>query len=247
MNSALFFDDDIEFFTASKLREAAREVVSSSSLILRAADGELAAAVALHIGFWPFVREFEIAIDKRQLPRNALRDRFNGAGEGYVNRTFSNLSKAVREMREEEGSHAAHWQKDAQCLGLSVLDGSSVVTGVQALIDTAYSKDLPRFFSVLAGTEFIAEELSSLLVGKSPYLDLFSRRRWVWGEVHLAPHAEGPSHLEVDLDLARAYSSDDISAKSGVLSMVAETISLFKHAADEVEKRMGASVQNVAL
>ena len=118
-----------------------------------------------------------------------------------------------------------------------------VAAGVQALVDMAYSKELPRFFAVLAGTEFIAEELSAFLVGKRPFLDLFSRRRWVWGEVHVAPHEDGPSHLEIDLDLARAYSPDDSSAKASVQSMVVETMELFAQAASEVEKEIARAEQ----
>lgn len=234
MNAGLFFDDDAEYFAIAELRAAARDVIASSSLIRRAGRGDMTAAAALHIGFWPFVREFEIAIDKQRLPRDPLRRKFNAAWGGRVNQVFAGLASALADMREEEGSHAKHWKKDAECLGLSNLDGPRVV-GIQALVDASYSKDLPRFFAVLAGTEFVAEELSAYLTAQPAFLNLFSRNRWVWGEVHLFPHDDGPSHLEIDLDFARAYSPNDALAKSEIETMVVETIGLFSQAACEAE------------
>jgi len=88
---------------------------------------------------------------------------------------------------------------------------------------------------VLAGTEFVAEELSAYLTRQPAYLQQFSRKRWIWGEVHLIPHDDGPSHLEIDLDLARAYSEDDRSAKARIEAAIVETITLYARSANEIE------------
>lgn len=233
-NDRLFYDDDSEFFDITRLRGVARDGVASNSLMRRAASGEKAAAVALHVGFWPFVREFEIAIDRQRMPRGPLRMRFNAAGSGHINGIFRNLAAAVATMRMEEGSHAAHWRKDAAALGVPALD-APVIPAVQALIDTSYTKNLPRFFSVLAGTEFVAEEIAAFLTRHTSFTSLFSRNRWVWGDVHLIPHDDGPSHLDIDLDLARAYSEDDVTARTTIPNLVVDTIGLFDRAACEVE------------
>ena len=73
------------------------------------------------------------------------------------------VEKAVREMQKEEATHSAHWAKDAENLGITYdqLQNALVVPGVQALIDSAYTDSLAAFFSVLAGTEYIAEELGT--------------------------------------------------------------------------------------
>jgi hypothetical protein len=195
----------------------------------KARAGNKAAAIALKIGFWPFVQEFELAIDQQALPREPLTRKF---GDRVMRRIFVGMARAVREMKSEEGSHAAHWRKDAECLGVREL-GNDRVPGVQALIDRAYTKNLPDFFAMLAGTEFIAEELARFLIESEDFTTLFSRRRWVWGEVHLAPHDDGPSHLEIDLDLARAY--DSSTSPTAIQRMIVDTIRLFGRAADEVD------------
>jgi hypothetical protein len=50
--------------------------------------------------------------------------------------------------------------------------------------------------------------------------------------VHTIPHDDGPSHLEIDLDLTRAYSSDDDAAS--IRQMVLDTIHQFGKASREV-------------
>jgi hypothetical protein len=182
----------------------------------------------MHIGFWPFVREFELAIDKATLPRRPLRERF---GSEDFRQKFVSLAEEVREMKREEGSHAAHWKKDADCFGVTDLEGP-VVPAVQKLIDLSYTKDLPLFFSVLAGTEFVAEELSSFLLSSPEFVRQSSRKRWVWGEVHTMPHGDGPSHLEIDLDLARAY--QPVPDPEAIGRMVLEAGFLFADAANEI-------------
>ncbi len=157
---ALFHWDNEAYFDIADLRSRASRLVRGLSLIRHAAAGHKEAAIALKIGFWPFVREFELAIDQQLLPRAPLVRKFGDAG---VRGTFTGIARAVRDMKDEEGSHAAHWRKDAECLGIDDL-GDYRVSGVQALIDRAYTRDLPRFFAMLAGTEFIAEELARFLV-----------------------------------------------------------------------------------
>jgi hypothetical protein len=229
MNIELFHEDNLNFFDTSWLRWRTSQVVSGSSLIRLARSGDREAAAALKIGFWPFVREFERAIDQQSLPRHQLVSKFSSH---RVREVFTGIARAVRDMKQEEGSHAAHWVKDAQCLGLEDLNGSCV-SGVQALIDRSYTKDLPTFFATLAGTEFIAEELSRFLGSSKAFTNLFSRKRWIWGEVHLAPHDAGPSHLDIDIDLARAYSTTNSAVE--IEEMVLQTVTLFGRAADDVE------------
>jgi hypothetical protein len=229
MVTSLFYTDNQSYFDMDYLRQSATDLVRGLRLLRRARTGDKAAATALKIGFWPFVQEFELAIDQQTLPREPLARKF---GDSVMRRVFVRMARSVREMKSEEGSHAAHWRKDAECLGLRDL-GDERVPGVQALIDSAYTKNLPSFFSMLAGTEFIAEELARFLTESEDFTNLFSRRRWVWGEVHIAPHEDGPSHLEIDLDLARAYSAD--TGPAAIQRMVVDTIHLFGRAADEVE------------
>jgi hypothetical protein len=228
VSTLLFHRDNDAHFAIDGLRHYAHRVVSDSSLIREAGRGDESAATALKIGFWPFVRNFERAIDQQSLPRRPLAEKF---GAERLREIFIGLACAVREMKREEGSHAVHWRKDATCLGLGDL-GDHRVLGVSALLETASTRDLPRFFAMLAGTELVAEELSRFLVGSPAFTRLFSRGRWMWGEVHLAPHAEGPSHLDIDLDLARAYgSSVDVG---DITEMLVETIDLFGRAAEEI-------------
>jgi hypothetical protein len=239
----LFHSDSLSFFDVEGLRAAARDFIHRTPLVISAGAGHREAAVALHIGFWPFVRDFELAIDQHGLPRAPLMKKFAGGRAGQpegasVRATIIALANAVREMKEEEGSHAAHWIKDAQHLGLSDLD-SNTLPAVQALIHAALTLDDVEFFAALAGTELVAEELSAYLVAAKPYTDLFDRQRWVWGEIHMAPHDHGPSHLEIDLDLARAFSSSDAEAKPRVEGLVRRVIQLFEAAALEVHARYG--------
>jgi hypothetical protein len=228
MSVELFHADNVAFFDLSALRWGAAETVRQLSLIRHTAEGDLAAAVGLKVGFWPFVREFELAIDRQSLPRQPLVDKF---GEQRVRRVFGGIARAVRDMKQEEGSHAAHWMQDARCLGINDF-ADPCIAGVRALIARAYTKDLSGFFSMLAGTELMAEELARYLVSSKSFTDLFTRRRWVWGEVHLIGAEHGPSHLDIDLDLARAYQASGRAAD--IEAMVRDTFALFARAADEV-------------
>ena len=65
------------------------------------------------------------------------------------------MPRAVREMKSEEGSHAAHWRKDTECLGVKDL-GDDRGPGVRMLINRAFTKNLPNFFAMLAAPSGIA-------------------------------------------------------------------------------------------
>jgi len=71
----LFYQDNNGFFRTDELRKAAISMVEGLSLINSTATGDKTAAKALHVGFWPFVYEFELAIDHRHLPREPLAER----------------------------------------------------------------------------------------------------------------------------------------------------------------------------
>src|SRR5208282_4047461 len=126
--------DNHAHFDSDGLRRYAHCVVGGSSLIREAGRGDKSAATALMIGFWPFVRDFERAIDQHSLPRRPLAGKF---GTERLREIFIGLASAMREMKREEGSHAAHWRKDAACLGLDEL-GDHCVPGVSALLESAY-------------------------------------------------------------------------------------------------------------
>ena len=242
MTAALFFADNDQFFSTSAMRARVKKAVAAAPLIRRAAGGDRRAVEALHAGFWPFVEEFERAIDRHQLPRQPLQRRFRDAPDGArVNDVLRTLARHVLHMKNEEGSHAQVWRKHMRDLGSDRLAGASPLGGVARLIALANDDDLPRFFALLAATELIAEELSACLVGHADFVSLFPRGRWTWGDIHLASH-HGPSHLQIDLDLARAYSSDDAVAAARVEDTLAQVLAAFRDAADEVEANLAAPV-----
>ena len=224
----LFHDDNQKVIDFVGLREYAAGMVASLPIVDLASRGHRPAAEALHIGFWPFVKRFENAIDKHPLP---VKDLYRKFGAAKARSVFHELALEVREMREEEDSHAQHWVADARHLGIEEL-GDVITSGVYRLNEAAYTEDHTEFFAMLAGTEFVAEELSRFLVSKPTFTRLFDRNRWMWGEIHLITHEEKHSHLEIDIDLARAYSylPDRIEAT------VRESIRLFKAAGEDVAK-----------
>lgn len=217
------------------LRRQARDEVMNSSLIRECAEGNRSAAIALLEGFWPFVDAFEKAIDRQvsRLPIKPLIERF---GQERVRTFFSEARAAVKEMHEEEGSHAKLWQQSAVQIGAS-LDSSAVCIGVENLLKNAKNSDPVQFFCWLAGTEYIAEELSAYLCRQEGFLNLFPERRWVWGDAHIEQH-EGPSHLEIDEDLARAYhpSADPDLAKAFLFENITHCEQLFGAAAADVQR-----------
>lgn len=229
----LFHNDNAVHFGIGSLRWHAAKMIRDTILVRSAGDGQLETIQKMKIGFWPFVRRFEHAIDAHVMPRKPLVDRF---GRAKVLEVFTGLVQEVREMKEEEGSHAAHWVKDARGVGLGEL-GDRIVPEVQNLIDMVFTNDHSAFFAMLAGTEYAAEELSRFLLEAPSFLAKFDRKRWVWGEIHLAPHGDKPSHLEIDLDLARAYAP--ITTGRVIRQKVIETIYQFGKAADDIYHSLG--------
>lgn len=222
-------------FDLEILRTEARHRLGALPLIQRASQGDVDAAQALHVGFWPFVREFEQIIDRQIIPRAPLWERFGRSTN--IRQCIVAVADTVRQMKDEEGSHAKHWARDARELGIHLGAATEVLPTVQALIQSALSREMPDYFAVLAGTEIVAEELAALLVSAPDFTRLFGRGRWVWGEVHMLAH-EGASHLEIDLDLARAYCRHDVEAQERLPTQIIQTISLFERAACEIEARL---------
>ena len=220
------------------LRAHAREEVSGSPLIKACASGDRGAIRALLIGFWPFVQAFERAIDVRvsRLPTRPLIQRF---GQSRVRAFFNEARKAVREMKEEEGSHMMLWRQGADELGID-LESSPAVEGIQNLLANTESEDTVEFFCWLAGTEYIAEELASYLCHAPDFVNAFPSGRWIWGLAHLEHDHEGPSHLEIDEDLARAYhpSTDPKVAAATLFAHIRRCEQLFGLAAQDVMQKL---------
>jgi hypothetical protein len=233
----LFHDDDDVVLGTASLREIAARGVRACPLMQKAWRGDRDAIAAMHIGYWPFVHEFERAIDLKMLPRAPLRERF---GSDIFNAKFLALAREVREMKREEGSHAAHWVKDAHHFGIETLEGPAV-PAVEALVARSHVESLPEFFSFLAATELVAEEVSAFLLTSAAFVEQSTRKRWVWGIVHTAPHGDGPSHLEIDLDLARAYQTQ--VKPEAIRALVLSTYRLFRQAADQIEQTMANAGQ----
>jgi hypothetical protein len=221
------------------LRTFMREQVCDAKLIRACAAGHRGAVNALLSGFWPFVDAFEKAIDRQVagLPIKPLVARF---GRERTHSFFDSTRKAVREMREEEGSHALLWQEGVQALGVD-LTAYDRVAGVEQLVASSTTSDPVAFFCWLAGTEYIAEEMAAYLCAAPRFLELFPDRRWSWGDAHTETH-DGPSHLEIDEDLARAYhpSDDDAVAGKAIWDGIVHCQEMFAHAAADVFDRMQA-------
>jgi hypothetical protein len=219
------------------LRAFMREQVCNAKLIPACAAGQRSAVHALLSGFWPFVDDFEKAIDRQVagLPIKPLVKRF---GRERTHSFFNTARNAVREMREEEGSHALLWQEGAQALVVN-FKAYDRVPGVEQLIASSTTRDPVAFFCWLAGTEYIAEEMAAYLCKAPRFLELFPDRRWRWGEAHLEAH-NGPSHLEIDEDLARAYhpSDDDEVAGKALWDGIVHCQQMFARAAADVFDRM---------
>jgi hypothetical protein len=232
---ALLFADPV--VDRSTLRARARNEVEGSILIRACAAGETTAVAALLREFWPFVRAFELAIDGQvgRLPLRPLIQRF---GQARIRTFFAEARAAVREMKEEEGSHADLWRTGAEQLGVGLREADPV-PGIVALLDNASVDDPMEFFCWLAGTEYIAEELSAFLCGAAPFLSLFPGRRWLWGDAHNAKY-QGPSHLEIDEDLARAYHPANSPALAGAAlsAQIKRCQRLFGEAARDVMERL---------
>ncbi|BCK75342.1 hypothetical protein AA0242T_2174 [Acetobacter aceti NRIC 0242] len=222
------------------VRVGTREGIFSSPLIRACAQGDRASIRALLIGFWPFVQAFERAIDQRvgHLPLRPLVERF---GQSRVKTFFSEAREAVREMKEEEGSHALLWVAGAKELGIDLnADQYPQLSSVENLIQASTSDDPVEFFSWLAGVEYLAEELSAYLCHAPAFISTFPSGRWIWGEAHNAHDHHGPSHLEIDEDLARAYhpSNDSKIVGATMGANIRRCIHLFDKAADQIQETL---------
>jgi hypothetical protein len=255
--TALFYDNNDEFFNTKLLRELAHDEVVNSPLIRRCMTGEFLGAQALSIGFWPFVFAFEKAIDARLgkggLPREPLYAKFDKTtakrqlctvartirdlADSEIEALFAGAGEALREMQAEEKTHSAHWRKDAEHLSIAkdTLDCACPVDGINRLIAGTYQGELTKFFATLAATEFIAEELASVLAFNTSYTRLFRRKRAIWMEVHAAPHEE-VSHLEIDIDLMRAYSTEEDTSES-LQGLIIVGIRLFGTASRQIDSQ----------
>ncbi|MBI4118422.1 MAG: hypothetical protein HY455_02740 [Parcubacteria group bacterium] len=222
------------------LRGFARGLVEGSTLIANCGRGSPTAMRALLVGFWPFVYEFEKAIDaqSKRLPlRRLLKGRFSTE---IAQQYFVSAAHVLRQMHEEEGEHARTWHDDASKMGLNLTTlgvARERVHCIQALIDKAYTDDPFKFFCALAATEYIAEELSAFLCGSRPFTEQLDGQ-FAWGELHIAHH-DGPSHLEIDEDLARAVhpSEDSIVVAEDMKRETKAVELLFSQAAEEVLER----------
>ncbi|MBV9082133.1 MAG: hypothetical protein JOZ62_05620 [Acidobacteriaceae bacterium] len=215
------------------LRAQARAEVVGAPLLRACSDGDPAAVRALVQGAWPFVEAFESAIDLqvKRLPIRPLMARF---GQVRIKHFFAQARAAVREMREEEGSHAALWRDSADELGVD-LNHVEIVQGVRALLEGAEAADPVEFFCWLAGTEYIAEELAAYLCGSPAFVNSFRNGRWRWGEAHTRQH-EGASHLEIDEDLARAYhpAADPAIAAAALSAWIKRCFGMFGASATDI-------------
>ncbi len=254
MERKLFYTDNNQFFGVDTLREKAYFTMRDSPLIRRCMVGDLEGAKALLVGFWPFVSAFEKAIDVRLagggLKRQPLYEKF---GKLNANKHIVSIAKAIRnleenefefafnsaqdslrDMQKEEFTHAAHLLKDAENLEIDreTLESAISTTSVEKLINNAKNPNLVEFFALLGGTEFIAEELAHLLAHNTSYTQLFARKRAIWMEVHTIPDPEGISHLDIDLDLMRAYSISEDARD--LQNSVLDVINLFGAATEEV-------------
>lgn len=215
------------------LRAQARAEVVGAPLLRACSAGDPAAVRALLQGAWPFVEGFERAIDLqvKRLPIRPLIARF---GHARITHFFAQARAAVREMREEEGSHSALWRDSADGLGVD-LNRVEPVEGVRALLEGAGATDPVEFFCWLAGTEYIAEELAAYLCDSPAFVGSFPDRRWHWGEAHTRQH-QGASHLEIDEDLARAYhpASNPAIAGAALSTSIRRCIRMFGASATDI-------------
>ena len=243
------------------LRAYVRGCMEDSVLIRRCAKGDLAAARAMSLGFWPFVFNFQEAIGERvaaHLPLEPLYERF---GRGITRKTlietkrklkilsksevdgvFSQAEQALMGMQHEELTHSFHWRADARNLGIShdELNAASALLGVQVLVERVRCDDLVEFFArSLAATEFITEELGAKLAHCDAYTRLFGRKRAIWMEVHTIPHDDGLSHGDIVLGLARAY--DTSSTSERIETLVKQGIDDFAAAARDVAETYNIS------
>lgn len=180
-----------------ELREKVRTGIEAWPVAQRCAAGELPYIRALHRYFWPYVEPFPAMIEQgvKTLPRSARLQFYRGA---------------IAAMHEEERDHTRLWQADAREIGANLIDVPMMWWIRELLATVKNSFGTWQFPAHLAATELIAEEVSALLARRSPlFLAALPSQVWSWGEAHLLPHS-GPSHLDIDLELARSLSTEPI-------------------------------------
>lgn len=246
MKTRLFYGESkTPFVNAEALKALAHGTIAASPLMQLVYAGNRAAIEALLIGYWYFVYQFEVGIDRRAKElfryRKQLLARFGDFAE-----TFRSIAKAVAEMKQEEGVHAKIWQADALRFGISSIQSETLAEGVRELVESAEIAPLWKHYCVLGGTEDIAVALSERAKDSPQFLSAFSNGRFLWGETHLLPDPPGrPSHHEIDRDLARALyavefpKATDDEARKALQSAEADTIRLFGKAADDVYRLFG--------
>ncbi len=234
-HSVLFYTEPL--VCMHELRQRAQHIIEGSALINECAEGNKKAVGALFVGFWPFVRTFGTKIDQQKLPLRPLAELF---GKERVRDYFAQVAPIVESMAKEEGDHAEIWFGDSEGIGIGLTHQESPFAGIRELTEMAEDKDMVAFFGHLAGTEFIAEELSRFLCGSEPFTNLLGGA-WGWGDVHLEEH-DGPSHLEIDVDLGSAYAvaacDNPVSVRESAMDALTDAIvrsqNAFKTAADEI-------------
>jgi|GEM_PF-1922119 len=246
MTNVVFFPRDDSFANQKGLRDLAQSVVSNNPLMQQCIAGDLRAFQLLLWAYWPFVRGFEQAIDRHQFTRQELVARFGKKRAVDAFRSMAPMLSTLedqesialiggillQEMRDDEQGHAKQWLRDGLELGidLNTLREADIPL-VSALLTQANTTDHVRFFSMLAATEYIAEMISEHVCASPLARALFVKRNnWGWGVIHTTPHGDHPSHLQMDIDWARAYASED-RASEYIEHLIASGITLFGAAA----------------
>jgi len=231
-HSPYFFGDNDALFRVSELRAFIRRKIERNTLVQMARNGRRDAAKAMLGGFWPFVREFESIIDRFPFPGQILSSRF---GRATAQHKLNLLKARVAEIRKEEGSHAAHWRRDAEALGVTDFD-QPAIPEVERLSHVFSTEDPGRFFLLLAAAEMVAIELGDALTSSSRFNKLFPLGQWTWGEMHVDSDEHTTFHLEVDLDLARAFVMEDSVAEIMAKEVTDQLLETFAAAADAIVK-----------
>ena len=219
---------------SEELRRYAVKEVVGLPIIQRCGKGESKALEALLCGFWRFVLEFQNVVrNETRFPMDPLYSRY---GRQKVVLMMRATKSVLNSMSEEEGMHADVWRKGAVEVGFQENDMTRYeVPAVKYLIDVTRifgtsEEHMYLFFCHLAATEYVAEEISRYLVAQNQFLACFPiSRRWQWGDIHLMEHSDGPSHREIDEDLAIAL-CPLASSYDAVAHGIRSSIDLFRNA-----------------
>lgn len=241
-------------FDVTHLNEVARETVASMGLITHCAEGSTECYRALLVGFKYYVNGFDVAIARNYL-RMMQRDRLARLyGPGAAAAHVESAVQTMRERSSEEGEHSKIWRQDIRTHNFDSRSGI-VLPGVKLLLQYAYVDDPCLWFAHLATTEFVARWLAVRLYSSPPFMEkFFPTGRWEWGHIHLEPedltktpparHASPGSHLDMDLDEARARHLLTLPAQTArsrleeadsvVTLFIEDRLRLFLYAAQEV-------------